>query len=105
MPRKFCLAILILFGLAGCSLYAESRVRSALVDAGLSPPMAQCMAKRMVDRLSTDQLLSLKRLGELREDKSGTLSSRQFLNRYRGAVDPEVYAVLAKAGISCAISI
>lgn len=104
MPRNLCLAIAAA-GLAGCSLYAESRVRSALVEAGLSPPMAECIAERMVDRLSNDQLRSLGRLGELRKDGPGGMSSREFLSRYRGALDPEVYAVLARAGIGCAITI
>lgn len=38
---------------------AEGRVRSALVDAGLSDANAACMADRMTDRLSIGQLQKL----------------------------------------------
>ena len=40
------------FALAGCSTLYENRIESKLVDAGLSPPVATCLAERMVDRLS-----------------------------------------------------
>ena len=104
MPR-ILLAIFLLATLGGCDLYYESRVKGALVDAGLSPPMAECMAERLVDRLSREQLESLKRLGALRKDDGGDVSSRELLGRYRGAIDPQVYRVLARSGISCALSV
>jgi hypothetical protein len=54
-------ALSILTG--GCvSKLAEGRVRSALVDAGLSRPTAACMAERMTDRLSISQLRRLEAL-------------------------------------------
>ena len=54
-------ALSILTG--GCvSKLAEGRVRSALVDAGLSRPTAACMAERMTDRLSISQLRRLESL-------------------------------------------
>src|SRR3546814_18958306 len=58
-----CLVPALLLGLAlsGCAT-PESKVRSRLIGLGVSPPMAGCMADRMVDRLSYAQL---RRLGEL----------------------------------------
>ena len=55
-------------GLPGCvSAIAESRVRGALLEAGLSERNADCMAGRMVDRLSVAQLRKLEALqGERR---------------------------------------
>lgn len=105
VSRGSLFALLAVLALPGCGQYYESRVRSALMDAGLSRPMAQCMAERMVDRLSTDQLQSLGRLGEMRKGESGGMTSGQFLDRYRRALDPEVYQVLARAGIGCALTV
>ncbi|MBX9885827.1 MAG: hypothetical protein K2X68_12730 [Novosphingobium sp.] len=49
---------------AGCTpaKLAEGRVRSALLDAGLSQPNAACMAERMTDRLTLGQLRKLQAL-------------------------------------------
>ena len=53
--RLFALLALIL--LSGCAT-PETRLKQALVEAGLSEPMAGCMAGRMVDRLSLAPTLS-----------------------------------------------
>src|SRR3569832_2509897 len=42
--------------LAGCATVYENHIESKLVDAGLSPPVASCIADRIVDRLSRRQL-------------------------------------------------
>ena len=42
----------------------EQRVRSGLMEAGLSRAMSTCMAARMVDRLSLLQLRRIGRLGD-----------------------------------------
>jgi hypothetical protein len=54
-----CLAMV-----AGCTpaKLAQGRVRSALVNAGLSQSNAACMAERMTDRLSLGQLQKLQAL-------------------------------------------
>src|SRR3546814_15460068 len=54
-------ALLLGLALAGCAT-PESKVRSRLIGLGVSPPMAGCMADRMVDRRSS---APLRRLGEL----------------------------------------
>jgi hypothetical protein len=98
---RFLLPLLAL-PLASCSAIAESRIASALTDAGLSEPVSECMAERMVDRLSWDQLRSLSRLSE--ERKSKKMSLPEFLHHYRAALDPEVYAVVTRAGLGCALT-
>ena len=42
---------IVALALAGCAT-PETRIRTALTEAGLSKPVASCMADRMVDRLS-----------------------------------------------------
>jgi hypothetical protein len=91
-------------GLAGCASTYESRIRSSLVDAGLSQPMASCMAQRMVDRLSGSQLRSLARLSGLRDRDIGEMRVDEFLSRSRALVDPEVFVVISRAGLGCAIA-
>ncbi|QAY76941.1 hypothetical protein [Sphingosinicella sp. BN140058] len=88
--------------LASCSTVAENRISSALTDAGLSEKVSECIAERMVDRLSWDQLRSLGRLSEERTKTKMNLA--EFLHHYRGALDPEVYAVMTRAGVSCALT-
>lgn len=88
--------------LAGCAT-PEQRVRSGLVEAGLSAPMAACMAERMVDRLSLLQLRRIGRLGDLREANVRELSVDQFLHRARAIGDPEILAVMTTSAGICAI--
>ena len=61
--RVAALAI-VAASLASCAT-PETRVRNGLIEAGLSRPMASCMAARMVERLSLLQLRRLDRLSTL----------------------------------------
>jgi hypothetical protein len=88
--------------LASCSAVAESRIKSALTDAGLSESLSECMAERMVNKLSSDQLRSLGRLSE--DSKKQKMNLPEFLIQYRAALDPEVYAVITRAGLGCALT-
>ena len=99
---------LILFALPLLALSAcatpESRVRTALLNAGLSKPVSTCMAQRMVDRLSLGQLQKLSRLADLRDTKISNLTVGEFLKKTRGLGDPEIFAVVTTAGLGCAIA-
>lgn len=98
----------LLVGIAGMALLAgcatpEQRVRSGLIDAGLSRPMATCMASRMVERLNLLQLRRIGRLGDLRDANMRELSVDQFLHRARALGDPEILAVMTTSAGICAI--
>lgn len=82
----------------------ETRVRTALMDAGLSKPVSRCMAQRMVDRLSLGQLQKLSRLGALRDTKIRNLTVGEFLRQTRALGDPEILTVVTTAGVGCAIA-
>lgn len=82
---------------AGCAV-PEARLRTGLINAGLSPPLASCMAERMVDRLS---LVQLRRIGDL-PDARESQSVDQFLRRVRALRDPEILTVSAAAATLCA---
>ncbi len=57
-------SLTLLLALSACAT-PETRIRIALTDAGLSKPIAACMADRMVDRLSLVQLNRLNGLKKL----------------------------------------
>ena len=92
-----------LLALSACAT-PESRVRSALLSAGLSKPVSTCMAQRMVDRLSLGQLQRLSSLSDLRDRRIGDLTIGEFLKKTRGLGDPEIFAVVTTAGLGCAIA-
>ena len=103
MLRKTTPLIAICLLLSGCSTLYENRIDSKLVDAGLSPAVAACVAERMVDRLSRRQLHDIGRLaGGSR--RVGDMNLAQFLRQHRAALDPKVYSVLASAGLRCALA-
>ena len=90
--------IVLAFALAagGCvERIAESRVRSALLDSGLSERNADCMAHRMVDRLTIGQLRKLEALqGEKR-------SLADYVIAVRKVGDAEVIGVTASSAALC----
>lgn len=91
------LALALLIALAACGV-PEARLRTGLVDAGLSEPLAACMAERMVDRLS---LAQLRRLGDLPRAREAS-SVAQFLRRVRSLGDPEIWSVSSSSAALCA---
>jgi len=92
-----------LFALPACtSLSPESRLRAGLEEAGLSPRMAGCMAKRMADRLSLTQLRKLQSLASLRKSHSGKMSVEDVLHKVRALEDPEIFAVTSRSALACA---
>ncbi len=102
MAVRWIAATVALAMLAGCAT-PEQRVRAGLVDAGLSPPLAACMAERMVERLNLLQLRRIGRLGALRDANVRELSVEQFLHRARALGDPEILAVMTTSAGICAI--
>ena len=90
--------------LSACTTVSpESRLRAGLVDAGLSPHMAGCMAARMADRLSIMQLRRLQSLASLRKSHMADMTVDHFLYKVRALEDPEIFGVTSKAALICAI--
>lgn len=92
------IAAVIVLSLAACSpsKLAYGQVKSAMLDAGLSEPNADCMAERMTDRLSLIQLNKLRKLkGEKR-------SLGQYVDAVREVGDAEALSVTASSAALCA---
>ncbi len=83
--------------LAACAV-PEARLRTGLVNAGLSEPLAACMAERMVDRLS---LAQLRRIGDLPQAREAG-SVQEFLRRVRSLRDPQIWTVSSSSAALCA---
>lgn len=95
--NHFGTAALLVLALAGCaSKLAEGRVRSALVDAGLSKGNASCMAERMTDRLSIQQLRKLQALQGPKRSLSDYVSTVQRVG------DRELVEVTVSSALLCA---
>lgn len=96
MRRKLLLAVAALVLGPGCvSKLAYGRVKSALVDAGLSESNAGCMADRMTDRLTIAQL---RKLEALRGEKR---SLADYVMAVRRVNDAEVLGVTASSAALC----
>ena len=97
MRKTLGLALLAL--LSACAM-PEARLRAGLVEAGLSEPLAACMADRMVDRLSLMQLRRLADLGHAGRAQSTV----EFLRRVRSLRDPEIWTVTSSSAAICAVA-
>lgn len=91
-----------LLAVAACTT-PEAKVRNSLMNAGLSAPMASCMAERMVDRLSLMQLRRLSSLSSLKERDVRDMTIDEFIRRTRALQDPEILQVVTSSGLRCAI--
>lgn len=100
--KRIALAGLTLLALSACAT-PETRIRTALMDAGLSQPIAACMADRMVDRLSLVQLNKLNGLKKLRGQDMRKVTVEEFLRRTRSLQDPEILGVATSSGLICAV--
>lgn len=90
--------------LGACASLATPTVESALIDAGVGPKMAACMAERMTDRLSIAQLQKLKRAQGAPGEKATDLSFGELRERAARIGDPEVVSVLTSSGAACALT-
>lgn len=93
-------AIAALALLSACAV-PEARLRAGLVNAGLSPSLAACMAERMADRLS---LMQLRRIGDLPRATS-SVSVEQFLHRVRSLGDAQILGVSSSSAALCAVEL
>jgi hypothetical protein len=101
--KRLVMPVLLAACLTGCAT-PETRIRNALVESGLSKPIAGCMADRMVDRLSLIQLNKLRGLAKLREKKSRQLSIEEFVKRTKALQDPEILGVVTSSGVICTVA-
>lgn len=82
--------------LSGCvETVKEVSVKSALVDNGISAPVADCMARQMAKKLTIAQLKHLQALGG---DKKGWMD---YVAAVRRVNDPQALEVLVSSLALC----
>lgn len=89
--------------LAACTTTKQSQVRSALLDAGVPPSTATCMAEPLGRDLSVSQLKSLQRVAKLAQTSPGKIDSKKALEVLQRDLDPETVGVVVRAGIGCMV--
>ena len=102
MKMRLTLCLMSVATLSACAT-PETRVRTGLMKAGLSEPIAACMADRMVDRLSFNQLNKLNSLSKARKRNAGEITMNQFVKDTKALQDPEILGVVTSSGVICAI--
>lgn len=111
--RKLIVSVLVLALLAGIALQTglanpvvKWRVESALRDSGMSDNRAECMADRMVDRLTVWQLYELQQGMAPREGEAEQADGLgELIKRLRRGTDTETVAVVTTSAGLCAIGI
>jgi hypothetical protein len=101
--KRFAVGGIMLLMATGCA-GPEGQIRSALLEAGLSKPMANCMAGRMVDRLSLGQLWKLRELKALRDKDAKVMTIQDFVKNSKSLQDPEIVSVVSSSALVCAFS-
>jgi hypothetical protein len=104
MYRTLSCLTAVVVTLSACASMAKPSVRSALVNAGAAPAVADCMAERMTDQLSIAQLQRLQRVKAAPGEKTSNLSPVEIVERISRSGDPEVIAVTASAGAVCSVT-
>ena len=97
--------MLALLALASCAaLDPRVQVRDKLIEAGLKPRMADCLAEKLVRKLDRDQLRELARVAKLQHKDVGHMSIAELADRLRAIQDPRIVEVVTRAGLGCAIA-
>ena len=93
---------LLLATVAGCTASRETRIATALAEAGLRPDLARCMATPIARDLDSTQLRALQRVARLASERAKDMTGGQMLDTLqRSNLDPKTVAVVASASVSC----
>jgi hypothetical protein len=102
--KRLLLPLVLLGLISGCATVSpEAKVRERLIAAGVKPRLAECMAGKLVRKLSTDELKALGRLAKLPGRDPGHLSIDELGYRLQALNDPHVVDVVTRTGLGCAI--
>ena len=104
MPRPFkiLLFVAVLLGTLwyGANRYAEQRVRTVFVEAGMTDEAAACMGRRLVERLSLRELHRLMLLQDEARDTAGLVRAAASIEDRRIARVAGTSALLCSTGLA-----
>jgi hypothetical protein len=111
--KKLLMGLVLIIALGAGALFSgladplvEMQVKGALVESGIGEKRAQCMAERMVDRLSIGQLWKLRQgmAAQDGEPEEG-YGLGELVKRLNRVGDGEAVAVLSTSAGLCAIGL
>ena len=109
--RKFLfLGLILLLGIGafvyfgGFERVTAGRIESALVERGVSQPVAACMGERLSKRLSIGQLRELQQIGAREQEAGMPTSMVEFLERMRSIEDRELIEVVGTSAAICSFT-
>jgi hypothetical protein len=103
--KRLILSLALVGIVAGCSsISPETKVRSKLIAAGVKPPMAECMAGKLVRKLDTGELQQLAQVAKLPRQHPGSMTFDELADRLRALNDPHIVNVVTRVGLGCAIA-
>lgn len=100
--KNFILLLVVAITLSACGPI-EGKVRTGLMNAGLSKKQSTCMAPRMVDRLSITQLRRIASLGNFKDESLRAMGWDRFMHNVRALKDPEILGVVSSSAVVCAL--
>jgi len=83
----------------------EARVAEALLNNGVPPAMTQCMAPRLVNRLTIEQLRKLERIAPGEGEPALPVSTDSALERIRRVGDEQAVEQLALVAGRCGVEV
>ena len=92
-----------ILALSACAT-PEQRLRNGFIEAGISRPVAGCLAQRMASRLSITQLRRFGDAAGLRGQNIGSMPVDLLLHRARALGDPEILGVVTSSAAICAVT-
>lgn len=93
----------VMLGLSACAT-PEQRLRNGFIEAGISRPVAGCLAQRMASRLSIAQLQRFGDAAGLRGQNIGSMPVDLVMHRARALGDPEILGVVTSSAAICAVT-
>ena len=87
----------------GLRMVTERSVEVALVEAGVPQEQAACMAPRMTERLTPEQLRKLQNVAPQEGEAKLPRDTGEALDRIRRVDDPEAIEVTVRAAAACTL--
>lgn len=81
------------------------RIQQALIDNRVPEPMAQCMGRRLADRLSISQLRALERARPQTDENPVPLSTKEAIARLRRIDDREAVEQVVIVAGGCGLEV
>lgn len=109
--RKLLIIVLVLLLGIGAWLYfgglervTAGQIEKALVERGVSEPVAACMGERLSERLTIGQLRELQEIGQREREAGMPTSMVEFLERMRSVEDRELIEVVGTSAAICSFT-